>query len=280
MRILFSIIIGLSFLGLGWSQQNLSTSYEVQYEASFSMDTTQLDKKSSETLYLYTGKDTGVFMNYSTAHWDEIKADLEHQLKTTGQINITKNFSSDFPKTFYKNLSSGKVKTKDKLDRKQYIFDEPETPVQWNIEDETKEIQGYMAQKATTHFAGRDYEAWFTLEIPISDGPYIFSGLPGLIIALNDTENQYQFTLKSIEKLPETKIFQLPDAEQIAKSDFVKLREEVEKNNLHNTFQAGNIQFKVINSPNMSQQDKMDNKKMLKQMKENKAHKNNPIERK
>ncbi|MDY0142989.1 MAG: GLPGLI family protein [Bacteroidales bacterium] len=48
---------------------------------------------------------------------------------------------------------------------------------------------------ARVKYAGRDYIAWFAPKIPINDGPYKFSGLPGLIIKLYDTENEHVFTL-------------------------------------------------------------------------------------
>ena len=71
-------------------------------------------------------------------------------------------------------------------------------------------IAGYQCQKATTFFAGRDYEAWFTREIPVSDGPYKFSGLPGLIVKVNDTGNNYTFELTSLSNSPKTNIIAVP----------------------------------------------------------------------
>ncbi|MFY1045776.1 GLPGLI family protein [Chryseobacterium sp. GP-SGM7] len=44
------------------------------------------------------------------------------------------------------------------------------------------------------------YNAWFTNEIPISEGPYKFSGLPGLIVKIEDTKKQHIWELKGIEK--------------------------------------------------------------------------------
>jgi len=65
-------------------------------------------------------------------------------------------------------------------------------------------ILGYLCQKATTRFGGRDYIAWFTTEIPISDGPYKFKGLPGLIVQICDTKKQHCFTLSGVEKQKNT----------------------------------------------------------------------------
>lgn len=65
-------------------------------------------------------------------------------------------------------------------------------------------IAGYHCHKAFTSFAGRKYVAWYTNEFPISEGPYKFSGLPGLIIKISDTKNEHQFILTSAKKLKYT----------------------------------------------------------------------------
>lgn len=44
----------------------------------------------------------------------------------------------------------------------------------WKIENEKKTILGYNCQKATTFFRGRNYEAYFTTEIPYQDGHWKF----------------------------------------------------------------------------------------------------------
>lgn len=59
---------------------------------------------------------------------------------------------------------------------------------EWALIDEEKEIFGYTCKKATVSLnAGQTKQlvtAWYSEDIPISDGPYTYSGLPGLIIQL------------------------------------------------------------------------------------------------
>ena len=62
-------------------------------------------------------------------------------------------------------------------------------------------ILGYRCQRAFTSYAGREYTAWYTTQIPISEGPYKFNGLPGLIVKIFDSKNQHRFTLTSVKKL-------------------------------------------------------------------------------
>ena len=60
-------------------------------------------------------------------------------------------------------------------------------------------IKTYTCKKATTHFRGRDYIAWFTTDIPIVAGPWKFNGLPGLVIDIEDTRRQVKLYIEKIE---------------------------------------------------------------------------------
>lgn len=75
---------------------------------------------------------------------------------------------------------------------------ESEDNIKWTILNEIKNISGIKAQKATTKFGGRDWIAWFSDEFdefPFWDGPYKFKGLPGLIVEIKDTQNNFLFNL-------------------------------------------------------------------------------------
>ena len=52
---------------------------------------------------------------------------------------------------------------------------------------------GYVCQKATTTYGGREWTVWYTPDIPVSAGPWKFQGLPGLIMAANDSEGIFSF---------------------------------------------------------------------------------------
>jgi len=51
-------------------------------------------------------------------------------------------------------------------------------------------------QKAIIDYGGRHWVAWFSPDIPIINGPYKFTGLPGLIIRIGDTKDQFSFLIK------------------------------------------------------------------------------------
>lgn len=70
----------------------------------------------------------------------------------------------------------------------------------WTLDKDTSRVLGYPVQHAWTWYGGRIWHAWFTPEIPFSEGPYKFMGLPGLILRLYDSRRQYIFEAIAIEK--------------------------------------------------------------------------------
>ncbi len=82
-----------------------------------------------------------------------------------------------------------------------YRYENDVRDLVWSLQNQTKEIAGYTCKKATCNFRGRRYIAWYTPDIPIPDGPYVFSGLPGLILEIYDDHKHYCFTFKGMRKV-------------------------------------------------------------------------------
>lgn len=87
--------------------------------------------------------------------------------------------------------------------REPFLYEEELPRQAWTVCNETQEILGYTCQKATTSFLGREYTAWFTMDIPISNGPWKLGGLPGMILNVADAEQHYVFECTGIEQLTE-----------------------------------------------------------------------------
>lgn len=81
-----------------------------------------------------------------------------------------------------------------------YKYTESIPKIKWEIESGQKEILGYKCQQALCTFRGRQYEVWFTTDIPLSYGPWKLQGLPGLILEAKDSKGEYHFTAVGIEK--------------------------------------------------------------------------------
>lgn len=80
-----------------------------------------------------------------------------------------------------------------------YLYEDKfEQPV-WKIVNMVDTINGYVCEKAVSSFKGRNWEVWFTTELPFSYGPWYLFGLPGLILSAYDTNNEVSFSLKGFE---------------------------------------------------------------------------------
>lgn len=135
-------------------------------------------------------------------------------LRTNINYSIEKNKKDQ--KTFYK----------DRLGRDQYSYEE-DRPLNWKILSETTKIGDYKVQKAETDFGGRKWTAWFTTDLPYQDGPYKFSGLPGLVVKAEDSTGDYSFDLMKnykISDFPEMVTF--GNVMKVKRTDYVKQQEK------------------------------------------------------
>lgn len=73
--------------------------------------------------------------------------------------------------------------------------------IEWKIFPDKQKIGEYNTQKAMTNFGGRQWTAWFSPDITIQDGPYKFSGLPGLIVKIEDKTHSHEFELVGVKNI-------------------------------------------------------------------------------
>ena len=143
----------------------------------------------------------------------------------------------------YKNHPVGIITTFDYVMPDMYQYEENLDLFDWTLSDETDVIHGYPVQKATTNFGGRDWIAWFTPEIPISDGPYKFRGLPGLILHIEDSRQHYVFKIQSISR-PESGsqkmyLYTRSNIIKTTKQQFFEIRERFRKDVMGALISAG-----------------------------------------
>ncbi len=85
------------------------------------------------------------------------------------------------------------------LDSENLYYTENLPLFNWQIGTETATVCGYECIKATCHWRGRDFTAWFTPDIPVEYGPWKFGGLPGLIMKVSDNDGIYTFEAVAVE---------------------------------------------------------------------------------
>ncbi|NOT35948.1 MAG: GLPGLI family protein [Saprospiraceae bacterium] len=114
----------------------------------------------------------------------------------------------------------------DLMDKEFLITDKP-TKHTWKVTNEQKKILDFVCQKAILLDTTRNLAAWFTSQIPVSGGPNGMSGLPGMILAIEeDNGNRMTLAIK-VEDLPQAYTFEKPKkGKKVSKKEFEKIRAE------------------------------------------------------
>jgi len=201
-----------------------------KYNYTIQQDSTDITNKKSLIMLLQLGEKTSKFCSISTHIGDSVGY-LINNLSEQEQFNMfTKSISKYQTSTLCSYTIYKNYPTKNTITLTDYI-DKPykstqQTKFNWKIITNSDTIiNSFKCIKATTNFAGRNYNAWFTIQVPISDGPYKFCGLPGLIIKINDNTNQHCFTLKSLTWSSNQSIFFIEDKRtEISSKNYVKAK--------------------------------------------------------
>ncbi len=113
--------------------------------------------------------------------------------------NIKSVPSRRLPMYIFKDKAAGETEVYDGQSMMLFTFTEPYEAQEWEICDSTATILGYECTMAVCDFRGRRWTAWFTPEIPVQDGPWKLSGLPGLILAASESSGQHAFTATGLQ---------------------------------------------------------------------------------
>ena len=174
--------------------------------------------------------------------------------------------SSYTPGAQYKNLKTGQIVEENEFFGKQFLVTDSIQPLDWQITKESKTIGQYIAFKATAmkKVDPNDYSmarpkkkdemesaetkkdttqpqdpmdmieipeeievtAWFTPQIPVSNGPGEYAGLPGLILELN----VYRTTLlcsKIVMNPKESEKIEPPKkGKEVTREEYIKIVKE------------------------------------------------------
>ena len=74
--------------------------------------------------------------------------------------------------------------------------------IDWKITGEEGEYLGYPVLKATAVVGPRDVEAWFAPSVPVSLGPTLYHGLPGLILVVSEDAGRKMIRATSVSLAP------------------------------------------------------------------------------
>ncbi len=197
------LFILVSVFGIASAQTPDKAVWLAHYNFSHVTDTTKGTKVYTEKFILLLGKNASVYRSLDKQlAQDKMTEELAAQVKAATNPNSIDLTLHGSPNTtadeYYQYVNDKKLYTEKRIIN-YYVSEEPLPVINWKISRDTASFAGQHCQKATTHFKGRDYEAWFCPSLPFQNGPWKLNGLPGLIVEAYDTKKEVVFKFDGFE---------------------------------------------------------------------------------
>ena len=272
MKKFFILYIAVSsiFLNNNIFGQNVfeKATYQIKFirnQSSQQKESTQLAKQITEMLSLQIEKSFDLYFNESKSVYKE-KINLDKPDNSISFLNRSYNTSKDI---YFKNTKNGTFIFQNEFFGKVFLIKDTLPKFNWVLKKESKMIGNYLCFRATSkmlktvlnfeqinkvrkyNFSTNDKEsilqlseinAWYTTQIPISQGPKEFWGLPGLIMEVNYANTQLLCTKLTFNK-EDSKIIKIPKRGEIIsqlKYDKIKESKLIEFQNMFNNKSNGN----------------------------------------
>lgn len=167
-------------------------SYLVHYKTEICTDTLKNENYSTEHVLLVGSRITK-FVPYKKYQYDI------QRMNGVGYAVLNHHHYLFIYDAVYADYLAGITTFTARVGAQDYLYEEPIPEMSWSFSDGVREIEGHTCHLAECDFRGRHYFAWYCEELQFPYGPYKFGGLPGLILALYDSERQYEFTFSKME---------------------------------------------------------------------------------
>ena len=187
--------------------------YKTHQKSSFELDSTTMaanpgiqEQMEAQMRKMFQKTFTLDFTKSESMYKEEQELDAPKGPSANGGVMVMVmggNGSSDI---LYKNISENRMAHKTELMGKVFLIKDNLVAYDWELTGETKNIGNYTCYKAVYEREEESIEinmmgdeakeekvikkrtlvAWYTPDVPISNGPNNYGGLPGLILEVND----------------------------------------------------------------------------------------------
>jgi GLPGLI family protein len=189
--------------GMASAQKPDTAAYMVHYKFSHLRDTTNRANPYTENMALFLGKSSSVYKSYDKQLQDALfKKQVKEAIANSpdGNIKINRQKSGS-PLQYFQFPAQQRLFRKESLVINSYLIEDALPVIDWKVSSDTASFGGMHCQKATGHFKGRDYTAWFCADMPFHAGPWKLNGLPGVILEAYDAKKDVVFKFDGIEKV-------------------------------------------------------------------------------
>ncbi|MGE0077266.1 MAG: GLPGLI family protein [Bacteroidales bacterium] len=226
-------LCGFTFFGLAQESQNsgvvtydMLLKFELKIQGDQDTEIMKMlpkEKKSKKEL---------VFNQDISLYRNPVKENSEDEVvqESAGGANIVIKMVEPEEFVFFDIKSKKKIEQREFMSRKFLIESNADT-IKWKITGNQKEIMGYNCLEAELVGASKKTIAWFAPALTVQTGPDGFTGLPGLILAVDIEEGKMTLTACKIDfKAIDSKELSKPkDGKKVTAQEFKKIVAEKTK---------------------------------------------------
>ncbi|RCS28262.1 GLPGLI family protein [Polaribacter sp. WD7] len=202
---------------------------------------TRLQKMNQKTFTLEFDKSTSLYKEDVTLKTPSIASRGGVSAFSLGVNGITD--------TYYKNIKENRFVNQTEIQGKRFLVKDKLRDFDWKLTSQTKNIGNYTCYKATfseevvkitqvveaeklikkEEKETKTTVAWYTLQIPVSNGPDKYQGLPGLILELNDGTTTMVCTEIILDKSKTITINEPKKGKEVSLSEYINIRKQKQK---------------------------------------------------
>jgi len=175
------------------------------------------ERKSNKVLYFH--ENTSLYENKAS---DED----ESMSMNSGHANVMIKMAEPENKVFTDLGNKKQLEQREFMTRTFLI--EGENTYTWKMTGKQKMILDFPCQEAMVEKDSISYSVWFTPAIPVSAGPAEYNGLPGLILAVESSDEKRSITATSVDFIePDQDLLKKPKkGKKVTRDEFEKIVEE------------------------------------------------------
>jgi GLPGLI family protein len=152
-------------------------------------------------MVLFVGKAASSYRSYDRQLQNQLyRKQMQDAITNSADGNIRLDHKITASGTEYYQFINYKKLVRREVMMNAYIVNDVLPVINWHISSDKANFGELHCQKATTHFKGRDYTAWFCPDLPVGVGPWKLNGLPGVIVEAYDAKREVVFKFNHVEK--------------------------------------------------------------------------------
>lgn len=173
------------------------------YDIKFLKDSTKTTEYTTAQTILMISDNYTLYGDYQRILYDSINDYMAESKKHSRNKEMKKRWLQTLDNWKYnivalKDLNTSQIRVQIYDILRSYEYEDAAPNFAWDLLPNDSLINNIPCKKATCSYAGRKYIAWYAESIALPYGPYLFGGLPGLIVKLYDTKKNWVFTNTSV----------------------------------------------------------------------------------